>query len=30
MEENGILWSTKDNLNDLLKISDLRKLPEME
>jgi len=30
MEENGILWSTKDNLNDLLKISDLRKLPEMD
>ena len=30
MEENGILWSTKDNLNALLKDSDLRKLPEID
>jgi hypothetical protein len=30
MEENGILWSTKENLNDLLNDSDLRKLPEMD
>jgi len=30
MEEKGILWSTKENLNDLLKDSDLRKLPEFD
>jgi len=30
MENNGILWSTKENLNDLLKDSDLRKLPEID
>ena len=30
MEENGILWSTKENLNDLLIDSGLRKLPDIE
>jgi len=30
MEENGILWSTKENLNELLEYSGLRKLPEID
>jgi len=30
MEENGILWSTKKDLNALLRISGLRELPEID
>ena len=30
MEENGILWSTKEDLNGLLEFSGLRKLPEVD
>jgi len=30
MEKNGILWSTKKDLNDLLKNSDLRELPKID
>ena len=30
MKENGILWSTKEDLNALLKFSDLRELPEID
>ncbi|KPA16915.1 hypothetical protein MHK_002283, partial [Candidatus Magnetomorum sp. HK-1] len=30
IEENGILWSTKDDLNALLRYSGLRELPEVD
>ena len=30
MEENGILWSTKKDLDALLRISGLRELPEID
>ncbi|KPA11534.1 hypothetical protein MHK_008274, partial [Candidatus Magnetomorum sp. HK-1] len=30
IEDNGILWSTKEDLNDLLIDSGLRKLPEID
>jgi hypothetical protein len=30
LDENGILWSTKDDLNALLRLSGLRELPKIE